>query len=214
MLVGVIEVTLPVAKPNPVRRADDPGGAVEELPPFGGVRRENAPRPLPVPLPKRPVVQLPAEFAVLRMTVLATSAPLAFDPVTMTQSPAATLAADTVTVLMNVVEDVQLIVTCPVCWFWTSIDDPEMAATEPEAPGKLPPPDPPVPDPLVPEPPPADPLPPEPLPPVVGLVAVLVRLVPPPQALTSTASTSPALAAATRGLLKGFMDWSVLLGLK
>jgi hypothetical protein len=148
------------------------------------------------------------------MTVLATSVPVEFDPVTVTQSPAATLAAETDTVLMKLVEDVQLTVTCPVCWFCTSIDEPDIAATEPEAPGKLPPPDPPVAGPPVPDPAPVLPLPAEALPPVVGLVAVLVRLVPPPHALTSTVSTSPAPAAATRGLLKGFMDWSVLLGLR
>ncbi|HVX23405.1 MAG TPA: hypothetical protein VHB02_18835 [Acidimicrobiales bacterium] len=59
----------------------------------------------------------------------------AVDPETVTQSPTATAEAGTLTICVKVVDVLQLTVTWPVCWFWTSIDDPVMAATEPEAPG-------------------------------------------------------------------------------
>ena len=112
------------------------------------------------------MVQLPEEVGALTMTVLATRVPVEVDPVTLTQSPAATFAADRVTVLVKAVEPVQLTVTCPDCWFWTSIDDPVMAATDPDAPGKLPPPVPPPAELLAP--------PGAVLPAVVGVVAVLL----------------------------------------
>jgi hypothetical protein len=57
------------------------------------------------------------------------------EPLTETQSPAATDVEATVAVFENVVEGVQLTVTWPLCWFWTSIDEPVTAATDPEAPG-------------------------------------------------------------------------------
>jgi hypothetical protein len=65
----------------------------------------------------RPVVQLPEEVGALTVTVFATSVPVEVDPMTVTQSPAARFAADTVTVLLKVVEVVQLTVTWPDCWF-------------------------------------------------------------------------------------------------
>jgi hypothetical protein len=75
----------------------------------------------------------------LTTTERATSRPLVVVPVTVTQSPAATDDAVSVAVFVKAVEAFQLTVTWPVCAFWTSIDEPEMAATEPEAPGKAPP---------------------------------------------------------------------------
>jgi hypothetical protein len=73
-------------------------------------------------------------------TVLAVILPLDDDPLTVTQSPAATEEAETVAVCVKAVEEVQLTVTWPLCGFWTSIVEPETAATEPEVPGKGPPP--------------------------------------------------------------------------
>src|SRR5271165_3202786 len=98
MLDEVTEVTLPPANPNPVRPPwADPEGApgtlppLGRLPPFGGAPPGNpppAPRP---PAPNRPVVQLPEVVGLLTVTLLATKLPVAVDPVTVTQSPAATL---------------------------------------------------------------------------------------------------------------------------
>jgi hypothetical protein len=85
-----------------------------------------------------------------------------------------------------------------------------MAATEPDAPGKLPPPVP-VPPPPVPLPLPV-PAPAEPLAAVVGLVAVLVWLAPPPQALSNEASSSPAPTATAPEVRRVIMDELVLLG--
>jgi hypothetical protein len=74
------------------------------------------------------------------VTVLAVIVPLDDDPLTLTQSPAAAEEDATVATWEKVVVAVQLTVTWPLCWFWTSMDEPEMAATEPEAPGNEPPP--------------------------------------------------------------------------
>jgi hypothetical protein len=95
-----------------------------------------------------------------------------------TQSPTAREETDTAASLLKVVDGVQLTVTCPDCWFWTSIDEPEMAATEPDAPG--------APRPLV-LPPDAPPAAPE----AAGVVELLVAAEvldepPPPQAVTKT----------------------------
>ena len=68
-------------------------------------------------------------------TVLAVIVPLDDDPLTVTQSPAATEEAGTVAVWVKVVEGVQLTVTWPLCGFWTSMVEPERAATEPEVNG-------------------------------------------------------------------------------
>jgi hypothetical protein len=74
------------------------------------------------------------------VTVVAVIAPLAGEPLAVTQSPAATEEDVTVATWENAVDDVQLTVTCPACWLWTSMDDPEMAATEPEVGGENEPP--------------------------------------------------------------------------
>ncbi|HEY1827858.1 MAG TPA: hypothetical protein VGF87_07545 [Acidimicrobiales bacterium] len=54
-------------------------------------------------------------------------------PVTVTQSPAVIALTVSLTVLENVVVPLQLTVVWPVDWFWTSMEDPVMAATEPLA---------------------------------------------------------------------------------
>ena len=69
--------------------------------------------------------------------------PLLDDPFTVTQSPVASELAATDTVFENAVEDVQLTVTWPLCWFCTSMDDADTDATEPKAPGNDRPPGPP-----------------------------------------------------------------------
>ena len=58
-------------------------------------------------------------------------------PEAVTQSPTATEEDGTVTIWVNAVDVVQLTVVWPVCVFWTSMDEPVMAATEPDAPGKV-----------------------------------------------------------------------------
>ena len=104
---------------------------------MGGVRRGKVPggRLLSLPRPPKPWVHDPVELGWLTVTAVATMVPLLEEPVAVTQSPTATAEAGTLTVWLNRVEAVQLTVTCPCCWFWTSIDCPVMAATEPEAPG-------------------------------------------------------------------------------
>ena len=149
---------------------------------------------LPPAPPNRPEEQVPDESGLLTLTMLATSVPVELDPVTVTQSPMATLVAATVTVLVKLVDDVQLTVTWPVCWFWTSIDDPEMEATDPDAPGNPPPPAPPPPPPLA-------------VPPGLAAVVggeVLVWLLAPQAPSRPPARTSPNMAV--RGIRKGFMD--------
>ena len=85
------------------------------------------------------VVQVPDAEGWLMLTVRAVMVPLDEEPVTTTQSPTATDAALTASDWLNVVDGVQLTVIWPVCWFWTSMDDPESDATEPTAPGNDPP---------------------------------------------------------------------------
>jgi hypothetical protein len=75
----------------------------------------------------------------LMVTVLAVIVDLEDDPLILTQSPAATEVDGTVAVWEKVVDGVQLTVTWPLCWFWTSMDDPATAATDPEATGGEPP---------------------------------------------------------------------------
>jgi hypothetical protein len=51
------------------------------------------------------------------LTVLAVIVPLDDEPLTVTQSPAAAEEDGTEATWEKVVEDVQLTVTCPDCWF-------------------------------------------------------------------------------------------------
>jgi hypothetical protein len=151
-------VTLPLANPifgTPRGRPEPPPG---KLPPLGGLPDpppgrfpppggppdppgnppppDAPPDPLPAK-PPRPPEHFP-DVGWLTVTVLAVTALDFFEvlPVTVTQSPTATADAETSTIWLKVVDVVQVTVTCPESWFWTSIDDPVMAATDPEAPGK------------------------------------------------------------------------------
>jgi hypothetical protein len=117
MLDAVTDVTLPLAKLNPVRAPPEaaPDGGVGTLPLLGRVPPlapvpPGKPPALPAP-PKRPVVQLPDALGLLTVTWLAIRVPVEVDPVTVTQSPAATSAAVSFTVLVKVVDEVQLTVT-------------------------------------------------------------------------------------------------------
>jgi hypothetical protein len=139
-------VTLPDAKAKlaklPPPLGNDPPPGVS--PPVGGVPPvpppNRPPRRPPPPKPPAAVVQLPLESGDVMTTLVAVTGPVvdpdvAGDPVAVTQSPTATFEAAAVTVWVNVVDDVQLTVTCPLSGFWTSIDVPVMAATVPDAPG-------------------------------------------------------------------------------
>jgi hypothetical protein len=102
-----------------------------KLPPPWG----NRPACVPPGAPRFPPmpVQLPDEEEAVMDTVFAVMAPpLDLVPVAVTQSPLATEETDTVAIWLNVVEEVHDTVVWPVCAFWTSIDVPEIAATEPE----------------------------------------------------------------------------------
>jgi hypothetical protein len=155
----VTAVTLPLANPTLERlrgRPEPPPGMLPplggppdpppgKLPPLGG-----PPDPPPGRLPPLggPPDLLPAkppsppehcpEVGWLTVTVMAFTALDFFEvrPVTVTQSPTATDDAETSTIWLKVVDVVQLTVTCPDSWLWTSIEVPVMAATDPEAPGK------------------------------------------------------------------------------
>jgi hypothetical protein len=161
VMVRVLEVTVftvplanpvfevvgrPAPPPGPPAGAspEPPAAAAGRVPPEGGVPPPKRPPPPPAPPapPNPPVLQLPA-VGWLMVTVLAVSLFdfLATVPVTVTQSPAATEEAATDTVSEKVVDVLQLTVTWPDCSLWTSMDDPVMAATEPEAPGNDPAPD-------------------------------------------------------------------------
>lgn len=115
MLDAETDVTLPLAKLNPLRpppEADPDGGVgtlplLGRVPPLGGFR----PGKPPPPAPKAPVVQLPDVLGLLTVTWLATRVPVEVDPVTVTQSPAVTSAAVSFTVLVKAVDEVQLTVT-------------------------------------------------------------------------------------------------------
>lgn len=123
------EVTLPLAKL--VGGPDFPAGAL----PVG-------PLPPPVrpgPPEGRDVVQVPDADGWLMLTVRAVMVPLDEEPVTTRQSPTATVEADAVVDWVKLVDGVQLTVTWPACWFWTSIEDPASDATDPTAPGNEPP---------------------------------------------------------------------------
>ena len=70
------------------------------------------------------------------VTVLAVIVPLDEEPLTVAQSPAAAEEDGTEAIWVKVVEGVQLTVTWPDCWLCTSMDEPVMAATEPEVGGR------------------------------------------------------------------------------
>jgi hypothetical protein len=69
------------------------------------------------------------------LTDFAVMVPFLDVPVTVRQSPTATEESEVVTVWENEVEAVQSTVVWPDCSLWTSIELPEMAATDPEVPG-------------------------------------------------------------------------------
>jgi hypothetical protein len=137
---AVVEVTFPLAKliPAPLKPEGTlPGGPPE---PLDGKVPGGLEPGKPWPPPGNALAQLPDDVGWLTVTDLAVMVPFESDPVTVTHSPAVTAEAVTVAVWVNAVDEVQLTVTCPDCWFWTSIDDPEMSATDPDAPGNEPPP--------------------------------------------------------------------------
>ena len=177
---------------------------------MGGVRRGEVPggRLLLLPRPPKPWVHDPVELGWLTVTAVATMVPLLEEPVAVTQSPTETADAGTLRVWLNRVEAVQLTVTCPCCWFWTSIACPVMAATEPEAPGNDPPPPGFAPVPEVPDEPALE----------VGVVELLLRLVlawlEPPHAARTAVRATAAEAMTTRGDRRDrrFMTAVVLLG--
>lgn len=159
MELEVTAVTFPLAKPPLAnaegRRPDPPPGkrpvGLPPVPPAGkdpplGGPPDLPPGRVPPPLadvpeappgkPPNPPVHFPVVGS-LTVTVLAvtTLVFLAVVPETVTQSPTATEVAGTLTIWVKAVDVVQLTVVWPLCWLWTSMDDPVMAATEPEAPG-------------------------------------------------------------------------------
>jgi hypothetical protein len=81
------------------------------------------------------------------ITELAVSCPSLVEPVTVTQSPVASFEAATEMDSVKDVVEVQSTVTWPLSWLCTSIDEAEICATDPDAPGKLPFPPPPERDP-------------------------------------------------------------------
>lgn len=111
-VLAFTEVTVPLANPkfpNPEGGLPDPLNGRPPEPPEGKV-------PLVVEpdgrrLPGNALVQEPDELGWLIITVFAVMIPLLEDPETVTQSPAATDEDATVTVLENVVAEVQLTVT-------------------------------------------------------------------------------------------------------
>jgi hypothetical protein len=155
--LAVTAVTLPLAKPPlanaegrrpdpPPGKLPPPGGLPEpppgKLPPLGGPPGPPPSTPplvdVPDPPPGKPnpPVHLPV-VGWLTVTVLAVTTVVFLEalPETVTQSPTATEDAGTVTIWVKAVDVVQLTVTWPLCWFWTSMEEPVMTATEPEAPG-------------------------------------------------------------------------------
>ena len=148
MELEVTAVTFPLAKPPLAnaegRRPDPPPGKrpvglppdfpAGKDPPLGGP--PDPPPEAPPGKPPNPPVHFPV-VGWLTVTVLAvtTLVFLAVVPETVTQSPTATEVAGTLTIWVKAVDVVQLTVVCPLCWLWTSMEDPVMAATEPEAPG-------------------------------------------------------------------------------
>lgn len=175
--VGLTDVTLPVANPNFAAAAGRVrlGMLLDRVPPPPAKKPPPAPPPGPVPGPPD-LMHEPELSGWLIVTLVATRVPVAVEPLAVTQSPSFTEDAETVTVLVKVVDEDQLTVTCPLWGFWTSIDDPVIAATVPVAPGNL------------------EPAPPAPAP-LVGLVAGVVFAAcaaPPPHAPRMNAIAAPA----------------------
>jgi hypothetical protein len=102
--------------------------------------RTNAP-----PRPPKPEVQLPEADGCATVTERAVTVEPDVVPTTVTQDPSVSDDTVRVPVLENLVEAVQVTVVCPDVGFCTSIEVPEMAATEPDVPWKARPPGPPVP---------------------------------------------------------------------
>lgn len=139
----LMEITWPLANlrfsarkrlaDEPLRRKAPPGKL-----PAGKLRPANwlfpGPGPLDVPLAEKRGVQEPAVDG-LRDTVVALTGPVfaVLDETMVTQSPMANCLAAIVTVWLNRVEEVQETVTWPVDGSCTSIEEPEIAATVPEA---------------------------------------------------------------------------------
>ena len=115
----VIETTLPVTNPKfaaPAGGPPAPPGIEPPDPPRGKVPPFGIEPEGRVPPPGNPpIVQEPDELGVLIVTVWAVIVSLLDDPTTETQSPTVTEPAATVAVLVNVVADVQLTVTWPLC---------------------------------------------------------------------------------------------------
>ena len=143
MDVEPAETTFPVmmaalARPPPPAKPDPPpvgklrGGVLPVDPPGAPAPRARPPRP-------KPVVQLPEDEGCDTVTDRAVTVEPDAVPMTITHVPAFREEAATVATFENLVEDVQVTVSCPDDWLWTSIDVPEMAATDPEVPGKRPP---------------------------------------------------------------------------
>lgn len=130
----------PPAKPGPLPVGKLRGGVfpVENPPP--PPPRPNPPAPRP-----KPDGQPPDDVGWVTVTDRAVTVESDVVPMTITQVPDVSDETVKVAVLENRVEEVQSTVSCPVVAFCTSIDVPEMAATEPDVPGNLPPPPPPDP---------------------------------------------------------------------
>jgi hypothetical protein len=115
----------PPPPPEPPRNWNPPAGG-----PPDPVRERKLPAPLVVP-------QVPLLLGVDRVMLRAAIVVLDFfdaNPVAVTQSPTATALTDSVTLLENVVVDVQLTVVWPLLGFCTSMLDALRAATLPVAP--------------------------------------------------------------------------------
>jgi hypothetical protein len=186
IVVGLTETTLPEMMAVSARALPaPPPGKVRGVLPVGDPPPGLAP-PGPNPRrapPPKPLVQLPDEEGCETVTDRAVTVEPEVVPITVTQDPAESDETVRVAVLENLVEEVQLTVVCPAVEFCTSIDVPEMAATEPEVPGKAPP-----------------PRPPNPLVPlceagaVVEVVAVVAALEDPPQAARAAVSATARVA--------------------
>lgn len=175
----VMIVTLarrPPAKPEPVPAAKLRGGVLAgggAFPASPLAPRANA----PTRLAQRPDVE-GWETATVRAVTVAPEVV----PTTITQTPGLSIETVRVAVLENRVPEVQVTVSCPEVGFCTSIDDPVMAATEPDVPGSC-----------------AGPPPAADAGAVVGLLAVLAA--PPPHAASPAARVTARAATIIGGRL-------------
>lgn len=189
--VDPAETNFPVmtaALASPLREKPDPPPAGKlrgGLLPVGERLPAAPPKPPANPPPPRPKpeVQLPEDEGGETVTDRALTVEPDAVPITVTHVPAESDETVKVAVLENLVEEVQSTVSCPAVGFCTSIDVPEMAATEPDVPGKAPPPRPPNP---------------------VGDVATVVEVelvaaleAPPPQAARATVSVTARVVIVT-----------------